>query len=100
MADTLNQTQLGQIVGAVIQALRVQGAAPSGAAPSAKPGNSLEAKDRGLIAGFKRKGIKEADIHLMDRNDPTKPYNVRPYGTWAGFIALSVPKTVVFRIPI
>ena len=42
----------------------------------------LAQKDRGLIVGLKRKGIKEADIQLMDRNDPTKPFNVRPFQGW------------------
>ncbi len=74
----LDQTQLSQIVSAVLAALQTQGAAPK-AASSAKPGNGLEAKDRALIAGFKRKGIKETDIKLMDRANPTADYNVRPF---------------------
>jgi hypothetical protein len=82
MADTLNQTQLAQIVSAVISALQVQGAAPKGAAP--QPKNSFGkfdpiAKDRQLLAAFHRRGFK--DVQLLDRNDPTKPYNVRPFGS-------------------
>jgi hypothetical protein len=53
-----------------------QTAAPKAA--SGKAPNDLAAKDRGLIAGFKRKGIK--DVVLMNRLDPNQPYNVRPYG--------------------
>jgi hypothetical protein len=77
----LDQTELAQIVSAVIQALKVGDTAPK-AAPAAKPGNSLEAKDRALIAGLKRKGIKEADIKLMDRANPKAEYNVKPFRTW------------------
>jgi hypothetical protein len=85
MSDALNQTQFAQIVSAVLGALKAsgQGAAPSGAAPQPKSTfgqfNPIQ-KDRGLIAGFKRKGIKESDIKLMDRNDPKAEFNVRPYG--------------------
>src|SRR5262249_20377643 len=81
MVDTLNPTQLAQIVSAVIQALQVQGAAS--AKPASQPsGNSLETKDRALVAGFKRRGIPVAEITLMDRNDPKKPYNVKPFKAW------------------
>jgi hypothetical protein len=77
----LDQTQLSQIVSAVIQALQVQGTA------SAKPasqgnGNSLEAKDRSLVTGFKRKGIPVDQIKLMNRADPKAEYNIRPFKGW------------------
>jgi hypothetical protein len=75
----LDQTELAQIVSAVIQALKV-GDTAAKAAPAAKPGNSLKAKDRALVAGFKRKGI--ADVVLMDRTDPKKPYNIKPFKAW------------------
>jgi hypothetical protein len=83
MADTLNQVQLSQIVGAVLAALRTegQGSAPK-AAPAAKADNSLEAKDRALVAGFKRKGIPLDQIVLMDRNDKSKPYTIKPFKQW------------------
>jgi hypothetical protein len=77
----LDQTELAQIVSAVIQALKV-GDTGAKAAPAAKPGNSLEAKDRALIAGLKRKGIPVDQIVLMDRNDPMRPFNVKPYKLW------------------
>ena len=77
----LDQTQLSQIVSAVIQALQVQGTA------SAKPAsqgnsNSLEAKDRSLVTGFKRKGIPVDQIKLMNRADPKAEYNIRPFKGW------------------
>jgi hypothetical protein len=82
MANTLDQDQLSQIVAAVLNVLKVQGAASKDAAPQAKAGNSLEAKDRALIAGFKRKGIPVDQIVLMDRNDKSKPYSIKPYRAW------------------
>ena len=39
----------------------------------------LAAKDAQILAAFKRKGF---DAHLMDRNDPKVPYDVRPYKAW------------------
>jgi hypothetical protein len=77
----LDQTELAQIVSAVIQALKV-GDTGAKTAPAAKPGNSLEAKDRALIAGLVRKGIKREDIKLMDRANPAADYNVRPFKGW------------------
>jgi hypothetical protein len=77
----LDQTQLSQIVQAVISALQVQGTAPKPASISA-PADRLAQKDRSLIAGLRRKGIPAADIQLMDRSDPAKPYNVRPFKQW------------------
>src|SRR5262245_48638974 len=75
----LTQEQLAAPIANVVgQVMQGQGAAPKAA--SGKAPNDLASKDRGLIAGFKRKGIKEADIVLMDRADPSKPYNVRPFG--------------------
>jgi hypothetical protein len=79
MANALNQDQLSQIVQAVISALQVQGSAPKAASISA-PGNSLEARDRSIVAGFKRRGI--ADVVLMDRADKSKPFNVKPFRAW------------------
>jgi hypothetical protein len=78
----LDQTQLAQIVSAVIQALQVQGAASPKPAPQFK--NSFGkfdpiAKDRQLLNTFSRRGFK---VTLMDRNDPTKPYDVKPYKAW------------------
>jgi hypothetical protein len=78
----LDQASLTQIVQAVLASLQAQGAAPSGAAPQAK--NTFGrfdpiAKDRQLLNTFSRRGFK---VTLMDRNDPTKPYDVRPYKGW------------------
>jgi hypothetical protein len=33
-----------------------------------------------LVAGFKRRGI--TDVVLMDRANPAKPFNVKPYRDW------------------
>ena len=70
MTIKLDQDQLNSLVAAVIQHINSQPAAAAPSAPSApKAGYDLGAKDRGLIADFKRKGIKEADIKLMNRLD-------------------------------
>jgi hypothetical protein len=77
----LDQTELAQIVSAVIQALKVGDTSAKPASISA-PVDRLAQKDRALIAGFKRKGIKEADIKLMNRADPKAEMNVRPFQGW------------------
>jgi hypothetical protein len=75
----LDQQQLSQIVSAVIQALQVQNA---GSKPAfvAQPVDRLAQRDAAIRAGFSRRGIK--DVVLMDRNDPTKAFNVKPYRLW------------------
>ena len=78
----LDQASLNQIAAAVMQVLGNQGAASSKPAPQFE--NSFGrfdpiAKDRQLIAAFKRKGF--TDVVLMDRSDRTKPFNVKPYGS-------------------
>ncbi len=77
----LDQEALAQIVNAVLASLQDQAGSPK-AASVASPVGRLAAKDRALVAGLKRKGIKEADIQLMDRNDPKRPFNVKPYKLW------------------
>jgi len=87
MADTLNQTQLSQIVSAVIQALQVQNAASTKPAPQFK--NSFDrydfaAKDRSLISAFSRRGFKDVRLGVRDaagKIDNTNA-NVRPYRVW------------------
>ena len=76
----LDQEALAQIVGAVLASLQAQGAAS--AAPVAKGGNSLEQKDKALVNGFRRKGIPLDQIKLMDRNDKSKPFTIKPFKAW------------------
>ena len=78
----LDQTQLAQIVSAVIQALQVQGSTGAKPASISAPVDTLAQKDRALIAGFKRKGIPADQIVLMDRANPAKPFNVKPFKAW------------------
>jgi hypothetical protein len=78
----LDQEALAQIVNAVMASLQGQGAASTKPAPQFK--NSFGrfdpiAKDRSLISAFSRRGFK---VMLMDRNDPTKPYDVKPFKAW------------------
>ncbi len=49
-------------------------------APRKSKADLLSAKDKSLVAGFSRKGLK--DVVLMDRTDPKKPFNVRPFNGW------------------
>jgi hypothetical protein len=82
---TISAELLTAIAQAVAAALSQQQASPkanntqpvNGAAPKATSADRLAHKDRALIAGFKRKGF--ADVILMDRTDPTKPFNVKPF---------------------
>jgi hypothetical protein len=69
-------TQAQAIAEAVKQVLAANGAV----APKEKrtKAEMLSAKDRALKATFTKRGIK--DVVLMDRDDLTKPFNVRPYG--------------------
>jgi hypothetical protein len=78
----LDQTQLSQIVQAVISALQVQGSTAAKPASISAPVDTLAQKDRALVAGFKRKGIPVDQIVLMDRANPAKPFNVKPFKAW------------------
>ena len=78
----LDQEALAQIVTAVLASLQAQGAASKDAAPVARVGNSLEAKDKALVNGFRRKGIPLDQIVLMDRNDKSKPFTIKPFKQW------------------
>jgi hypothetical protein len=66
--------QIAQILSAVNAAQTKGGTARKSKA------DLLSAKDKALVAGFSRKGFK--DVVLMDRTDPTKPFNVRPFNGW------------------
>jgi hypothetical protein len=81
----LDPTELAQIVSAVLTAMRT--ASPQ--APASKPvflpkgskaaPSDLAANDAKLVAAFARKGFR---VTLMDRTDPAKPYDVRPFKGW------------------
>jgi hypothetical protein len=78
----LTQEQLAALIANVVsQVMQGQTAAPKAPAISA-PGNSLEAKDRALVQGFKRRGIPFDQIKLMNRADPKAEFNVRPFKGW------------------
>lgn len=47
---------------------------------TAKRSGTLAKKDAALLRGFARKGIK--NVVLMDRTDPSKDFNVRPFKAW------------------
>jgi hypothetical protein len=86
----LDQQALDQIVNAVITALGQSQAAMPKASNSysrflpkgskAQP-SDLASRDAQIVAAFARKGFK---VTLMDRNDPAKPFDVRPFKGWLG----------------
>jgi hypothetical protein len=86
--SNLDQAQLDQIVAAVIAALGNTGIAPKNplALPPTttqrygRPVFDAQAKDRSIAAAFARKGFKP--VILMDRNDPSKDFNIRPFKGW------------------
>ena len=75
----LDQTELAQIVSAVIQALKVGDTSAKPASISA-PVDRLAQRDAAIRAGFKRRGFQ--DVVLMDRADRSKPHNIRPFKGW------------------
>lgn len=53
------------------------------AAPATAPAKATDKfarKDKAILRGFAKKGIKNAV--LMDRTDPTKAFDVRPFKGW------------------
>jgi len=79
----LDQTTLNQIVQAVLASLQAQGGASAkAAAPQANRFGQFDParKDQWLRNSFSRRGFK--DVVLLDRADPTKPFNVKPYKGW------------------
>jgi hypothetical protein len=67
----LDQTQLSQIVQAVISALQVQGAAPKAASISA-PADKLAQRHAAILKGFQRKGFKDAKLFV----------DIKPFKGW------------------
>jgi hypothetical protein len=77
----LTKDELASLVAAVVtQIMQGQAASPKPAIYS--PVDKLAQKDRSLIAGFVRRGIKREDIKLMDRSNPAADYNIRPFQSW------------------
>jgi hypothetical protein len=54
----------------------------------------LAAKDQRILNAFTRKGFK--DVVLMDRNDSSKSFNVRPFKAWVdqGYVPRKGSKSV------
>ena len=77
----LSQQDLARLVAEVVKALHDNGSAPKAASIS-QPVDKLALKDKALIAGFVRRGIKREDIKLMDRSNPAAEYNIKPFRAW------------------
>ena len=82
----MTEQQLAALIANVVgQVLAGQTAAPKASSHFLPKGekaapSDLAAKDQHLINTFHRKGFK--DVVLMDRDDPTKPFDVRPFKGW------------------
>jgi len=82
----MTEQQLAALIANVVgQVLAGQTAAPKASSHFLPKGekaapSDLAAKDQHLINAFHRKGFK--DVVLMDRTDPTKPFNVKPFKAW------------------
>lgn len=73
----MTQTQMLEQLSKLIESGALAKLAKTGGAGIA---DKLARKDKAILAGFKRKGIKDAV--LMDRNDKSKAFNVRPFKGW------------------
>src|SRR5215467_2315039 len=104
MKFTLSSDQISALIAdGVAKALAARSGAPQAASPKptsflpkgshAAP-SDLAAKDQRILNAFTRKGFK--DVVLKDRNDPTKPFNVKPFKLWldAGRVVRKGSKSV------
>ena len=73
----MTNAQIQQLVAAIVSKAVV-----ANATKPAKVGKAdmLASKDKSIVRGFAKKGIK--DVVLMDRTDPSKDFDVRPYKGW------------------
>src|SRR5262249_54416713 len=82
----MTEQQLAALIANVVgQVLAGQTATPKASSHFLPKGEKatptdLAAKDQHLVNAFHRKGFK--DVVLMDRSDPTKPFNVKPFKAW------------------
>jgi hypothetical protein len=83
----LTHDQLAQLIASVVsQVMQGQNATPKASSPRFLPRgekaapSDLASKDAALINAFHRKGFK--DVVLMDRTDPAKPFNIKPFKAW------------------
>src|SRR5262249_19358054 len=84
MGNMTEQQLAALIANVVSQVLQGHSAAPKAALHFKAKGEKAQPSeladcDRQIAAAFARKGFK---VTLMDRNDPAKPYDVRPFKGW------------------
>lgn len=75
----MTPAMLAQIVSAVMAMNGGKTAKSTKPAPKTKA-ESLESKDKSILRQFEKRGYK--NVELMDRTDPKKPFNVRPFKGW------------------
>ena len=68
-----------ELLAQAIALLQSEGKLPKAVAPDKKAA-MLSAKDKALLTQFKRRGFK--DVVLINRADPSAPFNVRPFQGW------------------
>src|SRR5215469_8390008 len=89
MKFTLSSDQISALIAdGVAKALAAQSGAPQAASPKptsflpkgshAAP-SDLAAKDQRIVNAFAKRGFK---VTLMDRNDKSKPFDVKPFKGW------------------
>jgi hypothetical protein len=82
----LTQEQLAALIANVVsQVMQGQSTAPKATSRFLPKGSKaaptdLASKDAALVNAFHRKGFR--DVVLMDRTDPAKPFNVKPFKAW------------------
>jgi hypothetical protein len=83
----MTEQQLAALIANVVgQVLAGQTAAPKASPSKFLPKGShaapsdLASRDQQILNAFHRKGFK--DVQLLDRTDPTKPFNVKPFKAW------------------
>lgn len=68
-----------ELLAQAIALLQQGGSLPRATVSVDKKAKILSDKDKRLLATFHRRGFK--DVVLMDRANPDKPFNVRPFGS-------------------
>ena len=98
----IDKTELAALIAGVVEQVLAKQSTGSSVAQKGKsakiPTNSdqrIEQRYISLLNSFAKKGFK--DVQLRDPNDPSKPYNVRPYKGWIEYRDEKSPNGRVVR---
>lgn len=76
----MTQTQVEKLVSSIVtKALAAQAGQIAKTTPKSLD-ERLAAKDKAIRSTFTKRGFK--DVVLLDRTDPKKPFNVKPFKAW------------------